>query len=81
MDERWDILGGSALCWTCKELADVIHYTIAIAAVNGIDLESHLEKDPGAAIKYNHTTHLTEFQKTANTTSWQQEGNFAFPIV
>ena len=50
-----------------KELADVIHYTIAIAAVNGIDLEKViLEKDLSAAIKYNHTTNLTEFlQKTA----------------
>ena len=50
-----------------KELADVIHYTIAIAAVNGIDLEEViLDKDLSAAIKYNHTTNLTEFlQKTA----------------
>lgn len=50
-----------------KELADVIHYTIAIAAVNGIDLEKViLDKDLSAAIKYNHTTNLTEFlQKTA----------------
>jgi len=50
-----------------KELADVIHYTIAIAAVNGIDLEKViLEKDLSAAIKYKHTTNLTEFlQKTA----------------
>ena len=50
-----------------KELADVIHYTIAIAGVNGIDLEKViLEKDLSAAIKYNHTTNLTEFlQKTA----------------
>ena len=49
------------------ELADVIHYTIAIAAVNGIDLEKViLEKDLSAAIKYNHTTNLVEFlQKTA----------------
>ena len=50
-----------------KELVDVIHYTVAIAAVNGIDLEKViLEKDLSAAIKYNHTTNLTEFlQKTA----------------
>ena len=50
-----------------KELADVIHYTIAIAAVNGIDLEKViLDKDLSAAIKYNHITNLTEFlQKTA----------------
>mgnify|MGYP001746616717 CR=1 FL=1 len=52
---------------TKEELADVIHYTIAIAAVNGIDLEKViLEKDLSAAIKYNHTTNLVEFlQKTA----------------
>lgn len=63
-----------------KELADVIHYTIAIAAVNGIDLEKViLDKDLSAAIKYNHTTNLTEFlQKTAKTTSLQQE-NTCFP--
>ena len=50
-----------------KELADVIHYTIAIAAVNDIDLEKViLDKDLSAAIKYNHKTNLVEFlQKTA----------------
>ena len=49
------------------DTGEVIHYTIAIAAVNGIDLEKViLEKDLSAAIKYNHTTNLTEFlQKTA----------------
>ena len=45
-----------------KELADVIHYTIAIAAVNGIDLEKViLEKDLSAAIKYQHSTNLMEY--------------------
>lgn len=45
-----------------KELADVIHYTIAIAGVNGIDLEKViLEKDLSAAIKYQHSTNLMEY--------------------
>lgn len=45
-----------------KELADVIHYTVAIAAVNGIDLEKViLEKDLSAAIKYQHSTNLMEY--------------------
>ena len=45
-----------------KELADVIHYTIAIAGVYGIDLEKViLEKDLSAAIKYQHSTNLTEY--------------------
>ena len=45
-----------------KELADVIHYTIAIAGVNRIDLEKViLEKDLSAAIKYQHSTYLIEY--------------------
>ena len=45
-----------------KELVDVIHYTIAIAGVNGIDLEKViLEKDLSAAIKYQHSTNLMEY--------------------
>jgi len=45
-----------------KELADVIHYTIAIAGVNGIDLEKViLEKDLSAAIKYQHSRNLMEY--------------------
>ncbi len=45
-----------------KNLADVIHYTVAIAAVNGIDLEKViLGKDLNYTIKYNHTTNLVEF--------------------
>ena len=52
-----------------KELADVIHYTFAIAGVNGIDLEKViLEKDLSAAIKYQHSTNLMEYieQTTKN---------------
>lgn len=45
-----------------EELADVIHYTIAIAAINGIDLNAViLEKDRAASVKYNHDTNLESF--------------------
>ena len=38
-----------------NELADVVHYTIAIAALNGIDMNDIiLSKDKDASIKYNH---------------------------
>ncbi len=44
------------------ELADMIHYTVAIAAINGIDLTSiMLEKDKKASIKYNHKINLETF--------------------
>ena len=42
-----------------KELADIIHYTVAIAAINDIDLtETIFEKDKKAAIKYDHERDL-----------------------
>ena len=45
-----------------KELTDVIHYAVAIAAVNGLDLNKIiLEKDRAAAIKYNHKINLEDF--------------------
>ncbi|MCO5531882.1 hypothetical protein IGI71_000238 [Enterococcus sp. DIV1279b] len=45
-----------------KELADVVHYTIAIASVSNIDLAAViLEKDKKAAIKYDSTSNLEEF--------------------
>lgn len=45
-----------------KELADVIHYTVAIAAINGIDLNQVIiEKDKKAALKYNHSIDLESF--------------------
>ena len=45
-----------------KELADVIHYTVAIAAVNGLDLnEMILQKDKAAAVKYRHDVDLETF--------------------
>ena len=47
-----------------EELADVIHYTVAIAAINGIDLnQTILEKDKRASIKYHHRTNLENFLK------------------
>ncbi|MBW9323961.1 nucleotide pyrophosphohydrolase [Enterococcus casseliflavus] len=47
-----------------KELADVIHYTIAIASVSNIDLSAViLKKGKEAAIKYGNKTNLEEFKK------------------
>lgn len=44
------------------ELADMIHYIVAIAAINDIDLTRIiLEKDKKAAVKYNHKTNLETF--------------------
>ena len=44
------------------ELADVIHYAVAIAAINGIDLNGTiLEKDRKAAVKYHHDVNLESF--------------------
>lgn len=45
-----------------NELADVIHYTIAIAAINEIDLkQAIIEKDQAASVKYQQSPNLTEF--------------------
>lgn len=45
-----------------KELIDVLHYAIAIASVNDIDLTKViLEKDREASIKYNHSMNLEQF--------------------
>lgn len=44
------------------ELADMIHYIVAIAAMNDIDLTRvMLEKDKEASLKYRHTTNLEMF--------------------
>lgn len=44
------------------ELADMIHYIVAIAALNDIDLERIiLEKDKKASIKYHHDINLEQF--------------------
>ena len=45
-----------------KELADVIHYALGIAAVTGLDMEKIIvEKDKKAAIKYHHEINLEDF--------------------
>ena len=44
------------------ELADMLHYLVAIAAINDIDLASIVvEKDRSASIKYNHKVNLETF--------------------
>ena len=45
-----------------KALADIIHYTVAIAAINHIDLTKTIfEKDKKAASKYQHEQDLEGF--------------------
>ena len=45
-----------------NELADLIHYAVAIAAVTGLDLNRIiLEKDRRASIKYHHDINLEQF--------------------
>lgn len=45
-----------------NELADAIHYAIAIAALNDLDMnEIILKKDQIAAAKYYHRTNLQQF--------------------
>ena len=45
-----------------EELADVIHYVVAIAAVNDLDLnEIILDKDKKAALKYGRDTDMGQF--------------------
>jgi NTP pyrophosphatase (non-canonical NTP hydrolase) len=45
-----------------KELVDVIHYAVAIASINDIDLtKAIIKKDKLAAIKYNQSPNLEEF--------------------
>ena len=49
------------------ELADMIHYIVAIAAINNIDLTRiMLEKDKKASVKYHHAVNLESF-----LTSWE----------
>lgn len=44
------------------ELADMLHYIIAIAALNDLDLEKIiLEKDRKASVKYHHDINLEQF--------------------
>lgn len=59
LDGRKQAVANSSLAY---ELADVLHYTIAIASVNGIDLtQAIFEKDRVAAAKYHHQINLQEF--------------------
>ena len=45
-----------------EELADLIHYTVAIAAVNDLDLSGIiLEKDRKASEKYHRESTLTDY--------------------
>ncbi|MBR4941969.1 MAG: nucleotide pyrophosphohydrolase [Clostridia bacterium] len=45
-----------------EELADMVHYIVAIAGINGIDLsEAILKKDVVASKKYNHEDNLQMF--------------------
>lgn len=45
-----------------NELADVIHYAVAIAALNGLDMNDIiLRKDQTASVKYHHRTNLEQF--------------------
>lgn len=45
-----------------EELADMIHYIVAIAAINNIDLTGTIiDKDKRAAVKYYHTRDLEAF--------------------
>jgi NTP pyrophosphatase (non-canonical NTP hydrolase) len=45
-----------------NELADVIHYAFAIAALNKIDLNDViLQKDRTASVKYHHEKNLEQF--------------------
>ena len=48
-----------------EELADMIHYIVAIAAINHMDLtETIIRKDKRAAVKYHHATDLETFLQT-----------------
>ena len=45
-----------------NELVDVIHYAVAIASLNDINLNDVIiEKDREASIKYNHERNLEQF--------------------
>ena len=50
-----------------SELADMIHYIVAIAGINVIDLNAvMLEKDKRASLKYQHDTNLECFLTECN---------------
>lgn len=57
-----------------NELADVIHYAVAIAALNGIDMnEAILRKDKCAAVRYHHRTDLEQYVTDARRSAWGKE--------
>ncbi len=61
-DGRKSDPSGDAVDALAQELADVIHYAAAIAAVNNIDLtRTMLDKDEQAAVKYHHDVNLRDF--------------------
>ena len=57
------------------ELADMIHYIVAIAAINRLDLNDIiLQKDRQASAKYNHEINLEEFiRRRSDATSEVKE--------
>lgn len=51
------------------ELADIIHYAVAIAAINKIDMnEAIIQKDMRASLKYGHRTNLVSFAEEMRQT-------------
>ena len=52
------------------ELADIIHYAVAIAAINHINLsEIMIQKDKKASVKYHHDINLETFIKSRESKS------------
>ena len=50
------------------ELVDMIHYIVAIAAINDIDLTTlMIQKDKLASVKYNHKVNLETFLQNRDT--------------
>lgn len=50
-----------------NELVDIIHYTVAIAALNHIDLSNAIiNKDKITAVKYHHDINLEDYLKQKN---------------
>ncbi|MGN0573492.1 MAG: MazG nucleotide pyrophosphohydrolase domain-containing protein [Acutalibacteraceae bacterium] len=51
-----------------EELADMLHYIVAIAAINGIDLNNIIiQKDKTASVKYHHDVNLESFILNRNS--------------
>ena len=48
-----------------RKLADLIHYAVAIAAINDLDLNRiMIDKDREASVKYHHDIDLETFLRT-----------------